>query len=211
MTLHSVLVIDSHDIVRFGMETLVLGCPRLRLVGSAATLAAGLRLVRENRPDVVVMDMSLRDSSGLDTVRAVVAAQQDRHVLVMSMHDELLYGEQVLALGAGGYIMKDSAQEHVIAATLAVVEGERWTSPALNGHIVRRALQRRTVSSQQQTDLTLRELEVLEQLKLGRSTKQIAANLRISPRTVDMYRARIKKKLRLRTGAELIAFASQHL
>lgn len=211
MTVYSVAVIDSQDIVRFGLETLVLGCPGLRLVGSAASLAGGLRLIREHRPDLVITDMTLRDSSGLDTVRAVLAAQEDGHVLVLTMHDELLYGEQVLALGAGGYIMKDSPQANVIAAALAVVEGLRWTSPALSAHIVRHAVQKRGTPEQPEAGLTLRELEVLEQLKRGKSTKQIAAALHISPRTVDLYRARIKKKLGLRTGAELIAFASQHL
>jgi len=212
MTVRSVLIIDSHDIVRFGLETLVLGCRSLCLLGSADTLAAGLRLIRDRQPDLVITDMTLRDSQGLETVRAVVAAQQPRHTLVVSMHDELLYGEQVLGLGASGYVMKDTAQANVIGAALAVLEGQRWTSPALSAHIVKRVLQRRRQSSgPAEASLTVRELEVLEQLKTGKSTKQIAAALHISPRTVDLYRAQIKKKLGLRTGAELIAFASQHL
>jgi DNA-binding NarL/FixJ family response regulator len=182
------------------------------LLGSAETLAAGLRAIADRQPDLVITDMTLRDSHGLETVRAVVAAQQPRHTLVVSMHDELLYGEQVLGLGANGYVMKDTAQANVIAAALAVLEGQRWTSPALSAHIVKRVLQRRRQSpGPAEASLTMRELEVLEQLKTGKSTKQIAAALQISPRTVDLYRAQIKKKLGLRTGAELIAFASHHL
>jgi DNA-binding NarL/FixJ family response regulator len=212
MTTRTVLIIDSHDIVRFALETLVLGCRSLSLLGSAETLAAGLRVISDRQPDLVITDMTLRDSHGLETVRAVVAAQQPRHTLVVSMHDELLYGEQVLGLGANGYVMKDTAQANVIAAALAVLEGQRWTSPALSSHIVKRVLQRRRQTpGPAETSLTVRELEVLEQLKTGKSTKQIAAALHISPRTVDLYRAQIKKKLGLRTGAELIAFASHHL
>lgn len=211
MPARSVLIIDSHDIVRFGLETLVLGCHGLGLIGSAPTLATGLRLIRDRRPDLVLTDMSLRDSQGLDTVRTVVSAQLPRHTIVITTQDELLYGEQVLAAGADGYVMKDAAQANVIPAALAVLGGQRWISPSLNAQLVNRLLQRRRPGEPPEAALTPRELQVLEQLKTGKTTKQIAAALGISARTVDLYRASIKKKLGLRTGAELIAFASQHL
>lgn len=211
MSVHSVLIIDSHDIVRFGLETLVVGCPRLGLIGAASTLDAGLRLIKDRKPDLVMTDMSLQDSQGLGTVRTVVSAQLPRHTVVITTQDELLYGEQVLALGAEGYVMKETAQVNAIPAALAVLSGQRWISPALNAQLVNRLLQRRRPGEPPEASLTARELQVLEQLKTGKSTKQIAASLGISARTVDLYRASIKKKLGLRTGAELIAFASQHL
>ena len=209
-----VLIIDDHDIVRFGLETLVLGCDDLQLVGSAASLAEGLRLIEEQQPDIVVTDMAVGDSSGLDTVRAVVRAQEPRRSLVVSMQDELLYGEQVLALGAHGYVMKDSAHASIIPAIRAVLAGDTWASPRLQAKLVNRLLRRHHAeidSADPASALTMRELEVLQELKGGRTTKEIARALRLSVRTVDLHRANIKRKLNLRTGAELIAFASKKM
>jgi DNA-binding NarL/FixJ family response regulator len=209
-----VLIIDDHDIVRFGLETLVLGCDDMQLAGSAPSLADGLALIEQHRPDVVVSDMAVGDSSGLDTVRAVVRAQQGRRTLVVSMQDELLYGEQVLAAGAQGYVMKDSAHAFVLPAIRALLAGDTWASPRLQAKLVNRLLRRNRTGAQMpdpEAALTMRELEVLQELKGGRTTKEIARALELSVRTVDLHRANIKRKLNLRTGAELIAFASNKL
>ena len=212
----SVVVIDDHDIVRFGLETLIQQCPELRFAGSAASLREGLALIAAWQPGLVITDMGTSDSSGLDTVRAVLAAQQPRATLVVSMQDELLYGEQVLALGARGYLMKESAHALVVPAALAVLHGGTWVSPRLNAKLLNRFLQRvRPAPAQEaqqgEMELTPREIEVLQQLKSGRTSKQIATALDLSIRTVDIHRANIKRKLRLRTGAELIAYASSRL
>lgn len=213
---NSVVVIDDHDIVRFGLETLILQCPELALAGSAASLRGGLELVARKRPALVITDMGTADSSGLHTVHAVVAAQSPRATLVVSMQDELLYGEQVLAAGARGYIMKESAHATVIPAALAVLHGGTWVSPRLNAKLLNRFLQRVRPPGAPGADegefgLTPREIEVLQLLKSGRTSKEIAASLALSTRTVDIHRANIKRKLHLRTGAELIAYASSRL
>ena len=212
----SVIVIDDHDIVRFGLETLILQCPDLQLVGSASSLRQGLELIAARPPDLVITDMGTADSSGLDTVRAVVEAQHPRAALVVSMQDELLYGEQVLAMGARGYLMKESAHAFVIPAALAVLHGGTWVSPRLNAKLLNRFLNRARpvpveTKNPGELELTPREIEVLQQLKTGRTSKQIAAALELSTRTVDIHRANIKRKLRLRSAAELIAYASSHL
>lgn len=209
----SVLIIDDHDIVRFGLETLVHGCPELRLAGSASTLASGLRLIDSLRPHLVLTDMGTQDSKGLDTVRAVVAAQSPRPVLVVSIHDEMLYGEQVMAIGARGYLMKERAHASVIDAALTVLDGGTWVSPRLNARLVNRLfkLPASAGGSAERMSLSSREFEVLELLKSGKSTKEIASLMDVSVRTVDVHRSRIKNKLGLRTGAELIAFASSRL
>lgn len=209
--MNTVLIIDDHDIVRYGMEMLVNACPELVLIGSVSLLADGLRVIGDRQPALVISDMTLDDSKGLDTVRAVVEAQQGRRSLIVSMHDELLYGEQVLALGAAGYLMKDCAHAAVIPAALEVLRGGRWVSPRLNARLLNRLLQRgrpEAATSDAVASLTLRELEVLELLRTGKTTKEIAFQLELSVRTVDIHRANIKKKLGLRTGAEVIAFAS---
>ena len=209
----SVLIIDDHDIVRFGLETLVHGCRELRLAGSADSLAAGLRLIDATQPDLVISDMGTRDSSGLDTVRAVVAAQNPRPVLIVSIHDEMLYGEQVVALGARGYLMKENAHASVIPAALAILNGDTWVSPKLNAKLVNRMFRSAGQAQDRGPALSLssRELEVLELLKSGKSTKEIAKAMEVSVRTIDIHRSRLKRKLGLRTGAELIAFASSRL
>src|SRR5262245_7060381 len=99
----TVLIIDDHDIIRFGLETLLGSSDGLVLVGSSPSLAEGLKRIADLKPDLVISDMSLDDSKGLETVRSVVQQQLPRHTLVLSMHDEMLYGEQVLAMGARGY------------------------------------------------------------------------------------------------------------
>ncbi|HEY0825841.1 MAG TPA: response regulator transcription factor, partial [Ramlibacter sp.] len=178
----SVLIIDSHAIVRFALETLVLGAPELRLLGSAATLAAGLALIRQRRPDLVLVDLALSDSRGLDTARAVVEAQRPRRTLVISMLDEMLYGEQVLAAGADGYIVKDRAPRDLVPAARQVAAGQRWISPQLNARLLDRLLQQGRAAAPH-VPLTPRELDVLEQLKTGKSTREIAETLGISSRT----------------------------
>jgi DNA-binding NarL/FixJ family response regulator len=211
--MHSVLIIDDHDIVRLGLEALLSHGAQLRLVGSAESLRAGLALIQRLHPDLVISDMGLGDSAGLDTVRALVQAQQPRGLLVVTMQDEMVYGEQALALGAGGYLMKDSVQANLVPAALTILRGGTWASPRLNARLANRYLRRnaagrpRTVNDV--SSLSARELQVLELLRTGKTTKEIAVALNLSSRTVDIHRANIKKKLGLRSGAELIAFASR--
>ncbi len=202
---NSVIVIDDHDIVRLGLETLLANSPHLRLLGSAASLREGLALIERHQPALVITDMGTGDSSGMATVRAVLAAQGPRATLVLSMHDELLYGEQVMALGASGYLMKERASAEILPAALAALKGELWMSPRLSARVISRALKRSGPQQQGESALSPREREVLDLVHQGRSTKEIAGELGLSARTVDIHRANIKRKLGLRTAAAVIA------
>lgn len=205
---NSVIVIDDHDIVRFGLETLLADSPHLRLLGSAASLREGLVLIDRHQPALVITDMGTGDSSGLATVRAVLAAQGPRATLVLSMQDEMLYGEQVMALGASGYLMKERASAEIVPAALAALKGGLWMSPRLSARVMSRALKRPRSGGQEErgeSALSLREREVLDLVHMGKSTKEIATALGLSARTVDIHRANIKRKLGLRTGAAVIA------
>lgn len=210
----TVLLIDDHDIVRFGLETL-LKCDGLEVAASVRSLADGLRAISRIRPDLVVTDMGLGDSKGLETVRQVIATQSPRPALVVSMRDELLYGEQVLALGGVGYVMKESAYANIVPAARAALAGERWIGPRLASRLAAKVARRRrgatSAAAPALPALTAREMEILELLKWGKTTKEIASALALGVRTVDFHRANIKQKLDLRSGAELIAFASTHL
>jgi DNA-binding NarL/FixJ family response regulator len=201
----TVLVVDDHDIVRVGLERLVAGDPALQLIGSANTLSDALDKIARFQPDLVITDMALVDSKGLDTVRAVVQAQAGRAVLVVSMHDENVYAEQALAIGASGYLMKESAHSLVPDAAATVLAGGTWVSPEMREALLRRV---RRVDGPGHEALTPRELAVLERLGKGWTTKQIASHMQLSVRTVDIYRSNLKRKLRLRTGAELIAYSA---
>ncbi|RYY72344.1 MAG: response regulator transcription factor [Comamonadaceae bacterium] len=206
----TVLLIDDHDIVRFGLETL-LRSAGLDVVASLPSLQAGLPAIEQLRPDLVVTDLGTADSNGLDTVRRVLAAQSPRPVVVVSMQDETMYGRQVLALGAAGYLMKETAHANIVPAAQAALAGGHWISPALASRMALSEARRGTASRAPPSvaDLTARELDVLAMLKTGSTTKEIARALHLSGRTVDYHRASIKQKLDLHSGAELIAFASQ--
>ncbi|MCZ8257875.1 MAG: response regulator transcription factor [Polaromonas sp.] len=205
----SVYILDDHDIIRFGLETLISASPHFRLLGSSRNLADGLVQIAALKPDILISDMSMDDSKGLDTIRAVVQAQAERAVLVVSMHDEMLYGEQVLALGARGYVMKESAHATVVPAALEIAEGRTWVSPGLRERLLGRLRGQGAKPQPDSSDavLTQREIQVMERLGRGQNTKQIASELDLSVRTVDIYRANLKRKLGLRTGAQLIAFS----
>ena len=210
-SLPTVFILDDHDIVRFGLATLLATSGQLRVVGSASSLGSGLEQIRRFEPDLVISDMSMVDSKGLDTVRAVVQAQSPRGVLIVSMHDEVLYGEQVLSLGARGYLMKETAYAHVLPAARHVLEGGTWVSPAMNSRLLNRLTRRAHGAGGSartgESALTTREIEVLEKLGKGKTTKEIAYELTLSSRTVDIHRANIKRKLGLRSAAELMAYS----
>jgi DNA-binding NarL/FixJ family response regulator len=211
--MHSVLIIDDHDVVRLGLEALLSRCPEIALAGWADSLKTGLASIHRQCPELVISDMGLGDSEGLDTVRALAQAQGPRRLLVVTMQDELLYGEPALALGAHGYLMKGCVQANLVPAVLTILHGGTWTSPRLNGRMVDRYLRRNTAARARTEEglaaLSARELQVLELLRSGKTTKEIADQLQLSARTVDIHRANMKKKLKLRSGAELIAFASR--
>jgi DNA-binding NarL/FixJ family response regulator len=208
-TAHTVLLLDDHDIVRFGLSTLLTANGEFNVVSQCSTLEAAVDAIQVLKPDLVISDLSLAQSKGLSTARAVVAAQLPRVTIFLSMHDEILFAEQVLACGAKGYMMKERAQENIVVAARTVMKGDVWVSSAVNAQILRRM----TCSSKQKKEsiaaaLSARETEVLSLLGSGRTTKDIAHSLGLSPRTVDVHRANIKQKLRVESIAELIVYAA---
>ena len=209
----TIFIMDDHDIVRFGLSALISAWPDLNLVGEAANVQSGLLGIAQHQPDLVISDLSMDDSQGLDTVRSVVAAQGGRAVLIISMHDELIYAEQVIALGARGYLMKENALQFALAAVLAVLDGQIWVSAAVSAQMLNRLKPQANTHTNipaniSNAKLSTRELDVLEKLSLGKTTKETAFELNISARTVDIHRASLKKKLGLRSGAELISWAA---
>jgi DNA-binding NarL/FixJ family response regulator len=212
----TIIVIDDHDIVRFGVQTLIDNSTTCRVVDTQDSLAKGVAAIARLTPDLVVCDMSMDDSKGLNTVREVVKAQAPRPVLLLSMHDEMIYAEQTLTLGASGYLMKENAHEYLMQAMHTILSGDVWVSAEVKTYLLNRLMTHRTSQSAAKpagnvSQLSQRELEVLEKIGAGKTTKQIAYDLELSPRTVDIHRANIKKKLGLKTSIEIVAFAMSRM
>jgi len=201
-----VLLIDDHPLFRRGLAQLIEDEPDLEVCGEAGSAPEGLEAARELAPDVVLVDLSLGEGSGLEVVRALAQRAPELPTLVVSMHEEALYAERCLRAGARGYVRKQEASETVLDALRQVLAGEVYTSPAVAQRLLRRV--RGDVADAGPVDrLSDRELEVFQALGRGRGTREISEALHLSVKTVEGYRAQIKQKLGLESGAELVHHA----
>jgi DNA-binding NarL/FixJ family response regulator len=198
-----VLILDDHPVVRQGIKLMINAERDMIIVGEAQTEQEALRLVRELVPDVVIVDLSLAEGDGFNVVRDVSAHFPDIRILVMSMHDEAVYAERLLAAGASGYIMKQAATQQLVTALRTVLRGERFMSD----HLKRVLLERDIRGDGQGTRLSIRELQVISLIGLGHGTQEIAALLTLSVKTVETHRVTIKRKLALETNAQLVQYA----
>ncbi len=201
-----VLLVDDHPIVRQGLAQLVNNEPDLVVCGEADHAAAALRAVEALRPDVVIVDIALKGTDGLELIKRIRARWPTLPTIALSMHDESLYAERVLHAGGQGYVMKQEATENVMVAIRRVLGGEVYLSPAMQARLLQR-LVGGDVERTPMESLSDRELEVLRLLGEGRSTRQIAGTLRLSVKTIESYREHIKKKLNLTNATELILYA----
>jgi DNA-binding NarL/FixJ family response regulator len=198
-----VLILDDHPVVRQGVKLMVNAERDMTVVGEAQTEAEARRMVRELAPDAVIVDLSLAQGDGFNVVRDVSAHFPEIRVLVLSMHDETVYAERLLAEGASGYIMKEAATDQLVNALRTVLRGERYMSDNL-----RRVLEERGRRNQgQSTLLSIRELQVISLIGLGQGTREIALALSLSVKTVEAHRQTIKRKLALETNSQLVQYA----
>ena len=198
-----ILIVDDHPIVRQGMRLMIDAEPDLQICGEAQTEQEARRQVRALLPDAVVVDLSLEEGDGFNVVRDVHAHFPQIRILVLSMHDELIYAQRLLAEGASGYIMKQAAAAQLINALRAVLRGERYVSEALQQNLVSRS----ELDGGGSTRLSARELQVISLIGRGLGTRQIADNLSLSVKTVETHRLTIKRKLGLDTNAQLVQYA----
>jgi DNA-binding NarL/FixJ family response regulator len=196
------IVVDDHSMVREGLR-LVLEKRGVEVIGEAPGGRDAVELVRRLRPDVVVMDVKMRDLNGIEATRQITRELSGVKVIALSMHDERRYVAAMFAAGASAYILKDSASSELVRAIEAVAKNERYVTPSLG-----------TVSDlpppssePRRSELSDREREVLQLLAEGFTSKEIAARLGIALPTVETYRRQIMTKLRIRTIAELTKFA----
>jgi len=201
-----VYLVDDHPIVRQGLIKLIEQESDLEVCGEAGSVSAALEDIRKLDPDVILVDISLEDSNGLELIKLIDDLGLQIPMLVLSMHDESLYAEHALRAGASGYVMKQAAANTLIQAIEKVMDGEIYVSKTMSSQMLKMAF-RSSGSEEPRTGaelLSLRELEVFELIGRGNSTREIADQLNLSIKTIETYRAHIKEKLHLRSGTELM-------
>lgn len=200
-----VYLVDDHPIVRQGLIKLIEQEEGLEVCGEAGNVSDALSAIRELDPDVILVDISLEDSNGLELIKLIDDLGLQIPMLVLSMHDESLYAEHALRAGASGYVMKQAASNTLIQAIEKVMDGEIYVSKTMSSQMLKMAF--RSGGEEARTGaelLSLRELEVFELIGRGNSTREIAEQLNLSVKTIETYRAHIKDKLQLRSGTELM-------
>ncbi len=204
-----IAIVDDHPIVRRGLASLINLEPDLEVSGYAEDARSALDLVRTLKPDLLVVDIFLKDSNGLDLLKALQKRNSTVPILVVSMHDESLYAERVLRAGAMGYVMKREAEQVIVKAIRRVLEGRVYLSERMQERVLLGYAARPSVPRSPTEALTDRELQVFEMLGHGIGIRRIAENLAISVKTVDAHRARIREKLGLANATEVLQRAVQ--
>ena len=200
---YKVLVVDDHPIVRKGLAQLIAHEPDLEMCGGSDNVTDALAQVQSLHPDLVVVDMSLKDSHGLELLAQIKARYDDVRTLVWSMFDEKIYAERALRAGAMGYVNKQESIDHLIDAIRQVLSGEMYLSSRMTRSFLRRVSCGDALEQDPIQTLSNRELEVFEMIGNAMTTQQIARKLNLSPKTVEAHREKIKSKLNLANAAEL--------
>jgi DNA-binding NarL/FixJ family response regulator len=206
-----VLIVDDHPAVREALANRIGRQSDLEVCGQAAGSSEAFRLIADTQPDVVVLDISLKTGNGLDLIDRIQQRNDPVRVLVWSMHSESIYAERALRAGAMGYITKDWATDQVVGAIRHVLQGKVWLSKEMADRLLQRAVGvgRQDFAREAVEILARRELEVFLLIGQGKKTADIADHLHLSIKTVETYRDRIRRKLDLNDGTELLHYATQ--
>lgn len=205
-----VMVVDDHPIVREGLIRRIDAQPDLEVCCEAAGSTEALGRLDDCECDFAIVDISIVGRSGIELIKDIRARRLDFPILVLSVHDDVTYAERALAAGAQGYVLKQEAPPLIIEAMRRVLAGEIYVSPRMASKLfIRFVGANRRVDGDPIRTLSDRELEVLEALGHGRTTRQIAAELGLSMSTIATYKSRLKNKLDLLTAAELAAYAAR--
>lgn len=203
-----VLLVDDHRIIREGLRALLEQQPDFEILGEAGDGRSAVRMVREHKPDVVILDVAMPDLNGIEACRQIVSENPYTRVLALSMHSGKKFVSEMLAAGASGYLLKDSAVEELVQALKTVVSNKIYLSPQIAGIVVEDYVQFMDRGADNKiSKLTAREREILQLIAEGNSTKEIAATLNLSVKTIESHRRQIMEKLELYNVAELTKYA----
>jgi len=203
-----ILLVDDHPFMRAGLAQLIERQADLAVCGEAGNPAEALRELARALPDLVLTDITMPGRSGLEFIKDLRAQHSKLVILVVSMHDEAIYAERALRAGARGYIMKEAGGENLLGAIRQVLRGETYVSPRMAAKVLDDLSARRPRGSSSPIEkLTDREFEIFRLIGQGKSTRDIAGQLHLSPKTVDVHRSHIKEKLGLTDATALVRHA----
>lgn len=206
----AILIVDDHPLIREGLTARISAQPDLEVCGEAESVEEALAEFKARNPDLVLVDISLKNGHGLELIKQIKLHNPDAKMLVVSAYDESFYAERALRAGALGYISKQECRENVITAIRTVLDGHRYLSPQMTDQLLGMAVAGRDPAAASLVEkLTDRELEVYQLIGQAQTTSSIARQLHLSPHTIDSHREKIKAKLGLKNGAELTRHALQ--
>jgi len=203
-----IFIVDDHPIVREGLITIINHDKDLAVCGEADEPQEALKAISELRPDVVIVDITLKNSDGIELTKSIKARYPKLPVIVLSIHDESVYAERALRAGAQAYLMKEVVSDNIVTAIRTVLSGEVYVSNTMGKKMLRKlAAGKADTISVPMDSLSDRELEIFRLIGQGYKPSKIAKSMHISVKTVETYRARIKEKLNLADADELLRYA----
>jgi DNA-binding NarL/FixJ family response regulator len=203
-----ILIVDDHPLVRESLKTIIRREPDLAVCGEAEDRERALELAAADEPDLALVDLTLKNSHGMELIKDFGNLWPKIKILVLSMQDEALYAERVIRAGARGYISKQEVPKKILLAVRHILAGKIFWSENAAAHVASKIARSSRPGADISVEvLTDREVQVFELIGHGKSTHQIAATLHINSSTVETYRARIKKKLNLKSALELLQYA----
>lgn len=203
-----VLIVDDHPVFRHGISQLIAKMGDISISGEADNSQGALEAMRHLNPDVVLLDVCMPGTNGIELIKLMLAEQPRLIILVLSMHDESLYALRALRAGAKGYLMKQQSAENVMEALRRVINGGIYVSPKFSERLIFKAIHGSDGDLGSPVErLSDRELEVLQHFGRGRSTREIADALHLSVKTIETHRAHIKEKLGFKDAEEMVKFA----
>ena len=209
----TVLIIDDHPLFREGLKAIISRSSLFKVIGEAGSARQGFELAKKNRPDLVLVDISLPDKSGIELSREISSSLPDTKIMIISMHSKADYIAEAFQAGVTGYLAKESASVGLLKGLELVLKGEYFLDACLSQEVVKRLMEfpvrEKKITDASYSSLTNREQEVMRLLAEGISRKEIAEKLFISPKTVENHRANIMHKLDLHSTMELIRYAAR--
>ncbi|MEY4325612.1 MAG: hypothetical protein RIS24_1783 [Verrucomicrobiota bacterium] len=203
-----IFVVDGHPVTREGLISVINREEDLEVCGAVGSPAEAISAIQGTHPDMMITDMSIPGRNGIEFLKDIHAVLPSLPILVLSMHDETFYAERALRSGARGYLMKESSLEKLMEVMRLILTGGSFVSPQISARLVDAAIGRRPRGSNSPIEkLSDREFEVFQHIGNGKSTKEIAGTLHLSPKTVDVHRGRIKQKLQIRDAISLLHHA----
>jgi DNA-binding NarL/FixJ family response regulator len=202
-----IVLVDDHALVRQGFRRILEEDPGLQVAGEAGSAEEGISLVRQQRPDVVLMDMAMPDANGIQAAREILRERPETKVLVLSMYSDAQYVRSALDAGVSGYILKSALETDLTRAVRAVAAGQQYLSPELSGVLIKALRDRDEPEDDKFDKLTDREKQVLQYIAHGKSNKEIASILGLSVNTIAVHRANLMSTLGVHKAAELVLYA----